>query len=708
MSQSLSLPASSTLSHWLAQGRSVVLPLVIITLVLLMVIPIPAMMLDVFFIMNITISLIVLMLALNSYKPLDFSAFPTVLLFTTLFRLALNVASTRVVLVNGHTGKNAAGHVIEAFGDFIIGGNFIVGLFVFAILVIINLVVITKGAGRVSEVSARFTLDALPGKQMAIDADLNAGLLTADEAKQRRQDVASEADFYGSMDGASKFVKGDAVAALLILIINVVGGLILGTVKHDLGLGAAAEIYIILAVGDALVAQIPSLLLSIAAASIVTRVSSSMDLTGQLASQFSSASAWAPVAGMLALLGILPGMPHLVILCAAMTAGGIAFKLSRTRMQATTNPLAVSSESQSAPDIETIQWEDICDDTIIGLELGFGLLGLIDERQPAPLIGRLSAIRRQLSRELGFVVPNIRVRDNLSLAPCAYRLILGGAILGEDEVSPGELLALESGSILHKISGRAVKDPTYGLDAVWIMPGGKQEAISAGYTVVDPGTVIATHLSNVLQKNARLLLGQDAVQKMLDVLQVSAPQLIAGLVPKSVTLQNLTITLQTLLDEKLSLKEFRTIAEAISLFTHRSQDPQEIAEFVRPVLGALFVQRLSGLHETLKIFTFDHELERLLTASVRSDMASDYPFDPKLSEQMVAATAQAVSAFVSAGAAVAIVTTPVIRRAVYRVLRQHVPELAVLSFYEIPDEKTVEVVGIIGSTTTSNDQSGMK
>lgn len=693
----LATPGALNLASLRASSRKTVLPVAIIMLVVLMVVPIPAAALDVFFIANITISLVVLMLALNSEKPLDFSSFPTVLLFTTLFRLALNVASTRVVLVHGHTGKHAAGQVIESFGDSIIGGNFIVGIFVFAILIIINLVVITKGAGRVSEVSARFTLDALPGKQMAVDADLNAGLLTQDEAKARRQEVSAEADFYGSMDGASKFVKGDAIAALLILVINIIGGLIVGVAKHQLTFGAAAETYVILAVGDALVAQIPSLMMSIAAASIVTRVSSTLDLTDQLTSQFSSASAWTPVAAILFLLGVLPGMPHMVILPTSAVAAWIAYRLRAKSGETVATGSVFSVDDAVRPhDADIVNWEDVFEDTVVGLELGFGLLGLIDEKQPAPLLGRLTAIRKQLSKDLGFVVPKIRVRDNLSLQPFGYRLVIGGGILGEDEVSPHELLALESGDILVKVAGRPVKDPTYGLDALWISTGIKQDAIAAGYTVVDPSTVIATHLNQLLQKNARSILGQDAVQKLLDALQLSAPLLVSNLVPKILSLQALTLILQNLLDEHLSLREFRTILEAIAAVAHRSQYPNELSELIRPAIGHLIVQRLFDLRETLKVITFDQELERLLLSSVRADPNGLYPFDPHLSERLTSSTRRAIDPLVASGTRFAIITSPIIRRQVFYLLRQHLPEPNVMSFYDVPDNRKIDVIAVIG------------
>ena len=680
---------------WQSAGRAAVLPIGILALVVLMVVPIPATILDLFFIANIMISLAVLMVALNTEKPLDFSAFPTVLLFATLLRLSLNVASTRVVLVNGHTGTGAAGHVIEAFGNFLIGGDYIVGLFVFAILIIINLVVITKGAGRVSEVSARFTLDALPGKQMAIDADLNAGLMTPDEARARRAEVATEADFYGSMDGASKFVKGDAVAGLLILAINIVGGLILGTLHHNMSVGAAASNYILLAVGDGLVAQVPSLMLSIAAAMIVTRVSSKLDLTGQIGAQFGSAKAWAPVSGILALLGIVPGMPHLIILPAAAGAGYAAFRLRKRSISQVPTVEAEEVDPTSRPD-STIAWEDVTDNVQVSVEIGYGLIGLVDEKQRAPLMARITGIRRQLSKELGFVVPLIRVRDNMALGPYAYRVLIGGVVLGEDEVYPNEMLALESGYIHAPVSGRAVKDPTFGLDAVWIAEGDRDQAVASGYTVVDAATVVATHLNHLLQSQARQLLGQDEVGKLVETLQATAPQLVTNLIPKLLPLQTVATVLQTLLDENVPIRDFRRIVEALAAAAPRTQDPAELTEAIRPALGGLIVQKLCGVREALKIVTFDGELEQLLVASVRADPTGAYPIDPALSQRILSALSEAVQGLVSEGSAYAIVTSPLVRRQLFQLLRTHIPDVTVLSFYEIPDTRTVSVVAVVG------------
>jgi len=677
---------------WLNAGRGAILPLATLTLVGLMIVPVPAVMLDMGFIANIMISLAVLMVALNAAKPLDFSSFPTVLLFATLLRLALNVASTRVVLVDGHEGPDAAGHVIEAFGHFLIGGDYAVGLFVFAILMIINLVVITKGAGRVSEVSARFTLDALPGKQMAIDADLNAGLLTPEEAKTRRQDVATEADFYGSMDGASKFVKGDAIAGVLILAVNILGGLVLGVVSHGLSMGEAASTYVQLAIGDALVAQIPALLLSIAAAAIVTRVSSPLDLAGQITHQFGSARAWTPVAAILALLGVLPGMPHFVILPAAGVAGFVAWRL-RAVNAAVPEP---AEDKTAAPAPSAIGWDEVSDGAALGLELGYALIGLVDERKGAPLMARITGIRRQLSRELGFVVPMVRVRDNLALGPNSYRITVAGVIMGEDEVWPDDLLALDSGALESTVSGRPVKDPSFGLDAVWINPAQRTEAVVAGYTVVDPATVIATHLNQIIAHAAADLFGMDEAQKLLDALKESAPQLVAGLTPQPMSLAAIAALCRALLAEGVPLKDFRRIAEAMVDAARDESEPNALVEAVRLRIGAIIVQSLVPVKMPLPVITLDGGLEALLAQAVRAGPNATHPFEPALANRIVGAVAQAAAPLIGEARQFAIVTSPIARRPLARLLKPHLADAPVLSFLEIPDGKPVEVVAVVG------------
>ncbi|MCC2979993.1 flagellar biosynthesis protein FlhA [Sphingomonas sp. IC4-52] len=681
----------------LANSRQAALPGAILLLVLVMVVPIPAFLLDIFFVANIAISLAVLMVALNAQKPLDFSSFPTVLLFATLFRLGLNVASTRVVLVHGHEGEAAAGHVIEAFGSFLIGGDYIVGIFVFAILMIINLIVVTKGAGRVSEVSARFTLDALPGKQMAIDADLNAGLMTPDEAKKRRVEVATEADFYGSMDGSSKFVKGDAIAAILILAANIIGGLILGPVSHGLSIAEAAKTYTLLAIGDALVAQLPALMLSIAAAAIVTRVSSEKDLAGQIGSQFGSPRTWTPVAGILGLLGVMPGMPHLILLPAAAIAGFTAWKLHKIAQR----PAPVEEVAAPEPvDQSRIGWEEVTDGMMVNLDIGYGLVPLVDERKGAPLMGRITGVRRQLSKELGFVVPQVKVRDDINLAPYTYRLLVGGVVVGEDQVSPDEMLALDTGTGFGELQGKKAKDPTFGLDATWIAPGDADAATGAGYLVVDSGTVIATHLNHALGQNAADLLGADEVQALLDGLKERNPQLVASMVPQPLSLTTLTSVLKALLNEGITLKEFRRIAAAIAAVAQRTQDAEEIVELIRPELGPLIIQKLCGVREPLRVMTLEGGLEGLLGQAMRSDPSRRHVVEPELGRRIVDALQRAAQPMIAEAKPFALVVQPAIRVAIRKLVKTCLPDTPVMSFFEVPEDKAVEVVAVIGANDT--------
>ena len=683
------IPTATQWRIWMTASGSAILPLATLAIVVLMVVPVPSIVLDVGFIANIALSLAVLMIALNAARPLDFSSFPTVLLFATLLRLALNVASTRVVLVSGHEGPGAAGHVIEAFGKFLIGGDWAVGIFVFLILMIINLVVITKGAGRVSEVSARFTLDALPGKQMAIDADLNAGLMTADEAKIRRQDVATEADFYGSMDGASKFVKGDAVAGVLILVINIVGGMALGILSHGLSAGDAAKTYVLLAIGDALVAQVPALLLSIAAAAIVTRVSSTLDLARQVTSQFGTAGTWGPVGAILGVLGLLPGMPHFIILPAAAGAGVLAWRLNRKPdvPEIVLPPLAPSS---------AIEWSDVHDSAALSLDIGYALVGLVDERKGAPLMARITGIRRQLSRELGFVVPLVRVRDELSLPPNHYRITLSGIIVGEDQIFPDDLLALDSGDIEGVVEGRAVKDPTFGLDALWIGADKRSDAIVAGYTVVDAPTVIATHLNRVIVVGAADLFGIDEAHKLIDSLKETAPELVKGLTPAPFTTATIAALCRGLLAEGVPLKDFRRIAEAMIECSAHAASPWSLLEAVRARIGALIVQAIVPVQLPLPAITLASDLEGMLGDAVRIAPEAAHPFEPGLSARVTQAIGEAATPMLNVARSFAIVTSPSVRPALARLLRPHLPETAVLSFLEIPDAKAVDVVAVVG------------
>ncbi len=680
-------------------ARTTLLPLAILVLVGLMVVPLPAVLLDLFFITNIAVALIVLMVAINIRQPLDFSAFPTVLLYATLLRLALNVASTRVVLVHGHEGTSSAGHVIEAFGNFLVGGDYVVGLFVFAVLMIINLVVITKGAGRVSEVAARFTLDALPGKQMAIDADLNAGLITADEARARRAEVTTEADFHGAMDGSSKFVKGDAVAGVLILAINIVGGLILGTVSHDLALADAARTYLLLAVGDGLVAQVPALLLSIAAAMVVTRVGKDNDLAGQVGLQLGQGAPWLPVGVILALIGLLPGMPLLIVAPAAATAFWLALRRKpATQEQATTTEAAPADEAR-------IEWADVADSAPASLDIGFGLVPLVDEARGAPLMARITAIRRQLSKNLGFVLPPVRVRDDLSLPPFHYRITLAGVVVGEDELFPDDMLAIEAGPVATTIPGREVADPAFGLPARWIDPAEADLAEAAGYTVVDPAAVAGTHLNQLLITHAHRLLGQDEVQALLDALAETAPALASALAPKALSVAIITQVLGRLVEEGVSIRDMRSIAGALIAAAPKSQEPAELAELIRPVLGAALVQGLAGVKGPLTAVALDPGLEGLLVQAVRANPGTPHPFDPALVTRVAEAAATATAPLLAEGGRFAIVTVPPVRRPLWQLLRARLPQVPVLAFPDIPDDRDVTVAAVIGAATPARGDS---
>ena len=685
-----SSPASGSALSALLDVRSALLPMATLLLVVFLVLPVPAFVLDIGFITNIMISLAVLMVALNASKPLDFSSFPTVLLFATLLRLGLNVASTRVVLVSGHEGGDAAGHVIEAFGSMLIGGDYVVGLFVFAILMIINIVVITKGAGRVSEVSARFTLDALPGKQMAIDADLGAGLITPEEAKQRRVDVATEADFYGSMDGASKFVKGDAIAGVLILVINILGGIVLGVVSHGLDIGEAASTYTMLAIGDALVAQVPALLLSIAAAAIVTRVSSPFDLPGQIASQFGSHKAWIPVAVILTILGVLPGMPHMVILPAAAVAGYFAYRFSRPEPEE-------EVPEAPAPNPSTINWSDVSDEAMLGIEVGYALTPLVDERKDAPLMKRVTGIRKQLSKELGFVIPLVRIKDDLTLDPNAYRITIGGTVIGEDVIWPEDMLAIDSGDIDEEITGRACKDPTFGMDARWISPDMRAEAIVAGYTVVDASTVLATHLNHMIRLNAAQLFGMDETKMLLDNLKERAPELVEGLTPKALSLFAVSAVCRALLIEGVPLKDFRRLCSAMVEATgDGSTDIPLVVERVRQRIGSLIIQSLVPVSMPLPVVTLDPELEGLLSQSIKISGDASFPIEPGLGQRILTAIEESSQRLMLRQQNFALVTSPAARKALSDLLRPRFPDTPVLSFRELPDDKPVEVIATVG------------
>ena len=682
-----------------------VLPLGILMLVAMMVLPLPIMLLDIFFTFNILISLLILMIALHTYRPLDFSSFPSLLLVATVLRLALNVASTRIVLSEGHNGTGAAGKVIEAFGAFVIGGNFVVGIFVFIILVIINLVVITKGAGRVSEVSDRFTLDAMPGKQMAIDADLNAGILTPEEATAKRDDVGREADFHGAMDGASKFVKGDAIAGVLILAINVIGGLAIGLTQHDLPLDIAAENYVILSVGDGLVAQIPSLLLSIATAIIVTRVSSSQDMAQHIASEVSLSRAWFPVAGVLALIGMVPGMPNLLFLLVAFIALGIGVACLISEREELTeaaggavaggDPALGQMIDDDEKDPNSLDVTDVADLAAISVLLSYPLLNLVDDDSGGPLVRRITAIRKEVSQGLGFVVPSVRVRDDLALGPNLYRIKIGQTVVAEDIIYPDRKLAIPSDSSNVKIDGLDVKEPSFGIDATWIYQDRQAEAEAQGYVVIEPEAVLATHLSQVLYKHAGELIGQDEVQELLDNLAKTAPSLVQSVVPKLMPLHNITAIVRNLLKERIPISDMRRILEVLSEMAGRNLGVAELSEALRPYLVELLIQQSVPLSQPIPVITIDSDFEHLLINTARQSDSEQLMLDGALAQRLVKSLTTTNEEQIAKGQKPHLVVAPVIRRKLSMFLRQYLPELVVLSFAELPEARKVEVVATI-------------
>jgi flagellar biosynthesis protein FlhA len=673
-----------------------VLPIGILALVAMMVLPLPVFLLDTFFVSNILVSLLILMVAMHTQRPLDFSSFPSLLLIATVLRLGLNVASTRVVLSEGHNGADAAGKVIEAFGEFVISGNYAVGIFVFIILIIINLVVVTRGAGRVSEVSARFTLDAMPGKQMAIDADLNAGILTNEEAKRRREEIAEEADFYGAMDGASKFVKGDAVASILILVINIVGGLIIGLSQHDLPVDVAAENYVLLSIGDGLVAQIPSLLLAISTAIIVTRVSATHDMAENIGKQVSLSRAWIPVAGVLMLIGFVPGMPNIMFLAAALIAGGAGYWSYMREKDEAAGPApdsAQDEDEESRPD--QIDLDEIADNAPISVQLGYGLIDLVEEDGSGALTSRITGIRRQVSRELGFVIPPVRIRDDLTLDANGYRIRIGATIVGEDKIYPDRKLAIPGDNAQVKLDGIEVKDPSFGMDAIWIPTQSQPEAEARGYVVVHPESVMATHLSQILQKYASQLVGQDDVQGLLDNLAQSAPHLVESVVPKLVPLHNLTAILRVLLDERVPISDLRSILENLPPLAARNLSAMETAEALRPGLAPLLIQQIAPLNQALPVITLDSDLEHMLITMVRQSGEEGLILDNNLAEQLLRKISESSEALNAQGRQAVMVVSPAIRRQFSQLVRQHIEDMAVLAFTELPDSRKIEVVATI-------------
>jgi len=673
-----------------------VLPIGILALVAMMVLPLPVFLLDTFFVSNILVSLLILMVAMHTQRPLDFSSFPSLLLIATVLRLGLNVASTRVVLSEGHTGPDAAGKVIEAFGEFVISGNYAVGIFVFVILIIINLVVVTRGAGRVSEVSARFTLDAMPGKQMAIDADLNAGILSNEEAKRRREEIAEEADFYGAMDGASKFVKGDAVASILILVINIVGGLIIGLSQHDLPVDVAAQNYVLLSVGDGLVAQIPSLLLAISTAIIVTRVSATHDMAENIGKQVSLSRAWIPVAGVLMLIGFVPGMPNIMFLAAALIAAGAGYWSFMREKEMAAGPAqddVQDEDTETSPD--QIDLDEIADNAPISIQLGYGLIDLVSDDGSGALTSRVTGIRRQVSRALGFVIPPVRIRDDLTLEGNSYRIRVGSTIVGEDTIYPDRRLAIAGDDSRVKIEGVEVKDPSFGMDAIWIMPQAVADAEANGYVVVNPESVLATHLSQILHKYASQLIGQDDVQGLLDNLGQTAPHLVESVVPKLVPLHNLTAILRILLEEGVPVSDLRSILEDLAPLSARNLSSIDTAEALRPRLAPLLIQQIAPLNQALKVMTLDSELEHMLITMVRQSGEEGLILDNSLAEQLLRKISEVSERVSAQGEQAVMVVSPAIRRQFAQLIRQHLEDLTVLAFTELPDSRKIEVVATI-------------
>ncbi len=672
-------------------------PLIVMTMLAMLVVPLPTFLLDTLFTFNIMLSLVVLLASVYVLRPLDFAVFPSVLLLATLLRLALNVASTRVVLLNGHTGAGAAGHVIESFGAFVIGGNFTIGLVVFIILVIINFVVVTKGAGRISEVSARFTLDAMPGKQMAIDADVNAGLITQEQARAQRQEVRQEADFYGSMDGAGKFVRGDAVAGILILFINIVGGLAVGVIQHGLPIADAMHHYTLLAIGDGLVAQIPSLLLSVATAIIVTRVTGAGDMGTQVAKQlFGQPKALMIAGAIMAAMGVVPGMPNLAFLALATLAMASAYLLSNQQERAVQ---AVASELPVMPapaENRDLSWDDVAPVDLIGLEVGYRLIPLVDRNQGGELMMRIKGVRKKISQELGFLVQAVHIRDNLELAPNAYRITLKSVTVGEAEIYPEREFAINPGRVFGSLPGIEAKDPAFGLEAVWIEPAQREQAQTLGYTVVDASTVIATHLSQLLKRHAHELLGHEEVQQLLDTLARSAPKLVEDLVPKTLTLGVLVRVLQGLLEEGVAIRDLRTIAETLAEYGGRGADAAELLTQVRIRLARMIVQNINGIGPELPVIALDPALEQILQSAVQEGGRGTISLEPGLAERLLRSLAEAVKAQEMRAEPAVLLVPPSLRPALAKLARHGIEGLSVLSYNEVPEDKRVRLAATIG------------
>tara|TARA_X000000950_G_scaffold256724_1_gene322378 strand:- start:3595 stop:5649 length:2055 start_codon:yes stop_codon:yes gene_type:complete len=683
------------------------MPALVLLILTMLVLPLPPIMLDFLFTLNILLALLIIMVALNTAQTLDFSSFPTIILFATMLRLGLNVASTRVVLLEGHNGGASAGQVIAAFGEFVIGGNYVVGFIVFAILMIINFIVITKGAGRVSEVIARFTLDALPGKQMAIDADLNAGVIDQDTARQRRAQVAQESDFFGSMDGASKFVRGDAVAGLLILIINLVGGLAIGILQYDLSLSDAARVYILLTIGDGLVAQLPALILSLATAIIVTRVTTSESTPDQAGKQLSNPIAFYIAGGILTIMGVVPGMPNAVFLFLGISALGLGYFLQQqaTRQEAMPELAPEAAPSEQNPDLLELSWDDAGQVDVISLELGYGLIPMVDSDTGGRLLNRLKGIRKKLSAEMGFLLPSIRIRDNLDNPPDSYHIVLNGSIRGTGNIVAGKEMAINPGNVLSEIQGQSAKDPAFGLDAVWIDAGEREYAQAVGYTVVDASTVIATHLNAVIKNNADELMTYDVTQQLIDKIAETSPKLVEDFIPEKLTLGTVARVLQNLLRERVPLRDMRTVLETLAEESGRTQDAGQLAALVRPKLGRLIVQEIIESDDTLAVITLDPTLEQLLSDLVsRATSYEEIALEPNLAESFFDSVRGTIEEMEQQELPAVLVVSPLLRPWLARLLRRTSKDLTVLCYTEIPDDQPIRVVSSIEVNQREDEQ----
>jgi flagellar biosynthesis protein FlhA len=674
------------------------IPVLVLLIMAMLVLPLPALLLDFLFTFNIIISLVIIMIAINTRKPLEFSSFPTVLLFATMLRLALNVASTRIILVEGHTGHEAAGKVVAAFGEFVIGGNYVVGFIIFAILMIINFIVVTKGAGRVSEVNARFTLDAMPGKQMSIDADLNAGVIDQATAKKRREELAQESDFFGAMDGASKFVSGDAIAGLLILLINLIGGLAIGVVQHDLPVAEAGKIYTLLTIGDGLVAQIPSLLLSLATAIIVTRVTTSESITEQAGSQLANPSALFISAIILVILGLVPGMPHLMFISLAAATAGLGLLVIKSEVEEEATQEAVAQAAATSEATKDLDWDDVDQVDLIGLEIGYGLIPLVNPETGGELMSRVKGVRKKLSAELGFLVQPVRIRDDLNIDPDSYNIVLKGVVRGKGEIKVGRELAINPGQVYGELQGTPTREPAFGLEAVWIEPSQRDVARTLGYTVVDASTAIATHLNKVLRENSADLLSHDEVQQLLDKLSAKSPKLVEELVPGKLSLGVVTRVLQQLLGEGVSIRDMRSIVETLTEAAARSTDPEQLAASVRPKLGRMIMQALVDESNNLSVMTLEPSLEQLLhNVLQQSQPGQPVVLEPNLAENLFNSLRQGSRAMEEEGHAAVLVVSPLIRGWLSKAVRFRVNDLTVLSYSEIPDDQAVKVIHTVNA-----------